>query len=48
MQARGETNDEVCQYNDFALVKIDPADVATKKSEGHIETDYTKYLRRMH
>jgi len=28
MQAGGETNPDVCQYNDLALVKIDPADVA--------------------
>jgi hypothetical protein len=28
MQADGETNPDVCQYNDFALVKLDPADVA--------------------
>ena len=27
MQATGETNADACQYNDFALVKIDPADV---------------------
>lgn len=27
MQARGETNQNACEYNDFALVKIDPADV---------------------
>jgi hypothetical protein len=27
MQARGETNPDTCQYNDFALVRIDPADV---------------------
>jgi hypothetical protein len=26
MQQRGESNDDVCQYNDFALVKLDPAD----------------------
>ncbi len=25
---------------------IDPADDATKKSEGHLETDYTKYLNK--
>jgi hypothetical protein len=25
---------------------IDPADDATKKSEGHLETDYIKYLKR--
>jgi amidase len=24
---------------------IDPADAATKKSDGHVETDYTKYLK---
>ena len=28
MQAGGETNADVCQFNDLALVKIDPADVA--------------------
>ena len=27
MQAAGETNADACQYNDFALVRIDPADV---------------------
>jgi len=27
MQALGETNPNTCQYNDLALVKIDPADV---------------------
>src|SRR5688572_18621771 len=27
MQARGETNPDACEYNDFALVRIDPADV---------------------
>ena len=27
MQARGETDPDACQYNDFALVRIDPADV---------------------
>jgi hypothetical protein len=27
MQAVGETNADACQYNDFALVRIDPADV---------------------
>ena len=27
MQQRGETNVDACDYNDFALVKIDPADV---------------------
>jgi hypothetical protein len=27
MQSVGETNDDACQYNDFALVRIDPADV---------------------
>lgn len=26
MQERGETNDDICQYNDFALVRLDPAD----------------------
>ena len=29
MQAVGETDPDTCQYNDFALVKIDPADVAS-------------------
>ena len=28
MQARGETNADACAYNDFALVRVDPADVA--------------------
>jgi hypothetical protein len=28
MQAHGEGNDETCAYNDLALVRIDPADVA--------------------
>ena len=28
MQAVGETNPDVCAYNDLALVRIDPADVA--------------------
>ena len=28
MQQAGETDEETCAYNDFALVKIDPADVA--------------------
>ena len=27
MQAAGETDADACQYNDFALVRIDPADV---------------------
>jgi hypothetical protein len=27
MQSVGETNEDACQYNDFALVRIDPADV---------------------
>ena len=27
MQARGETDAATCQYNDFALVRLDPADV---------------------
>jgi hypothetical protein len=27
MQANGEKDDETCQYNDLALVKLDPADV---------------------
>jgi Trypsin len=29
MQARGETNPDVCAYNDFALVKLSAADAAT-------------------
>jgi hypothetical protein len=29
MQARGEANPDTCQYNDLALVKIDPADVGS-------------------
>ena len=29
MQAGGESNADVCAYNDLALVKIDPADVAS-------------------
>src|SRR3954471_125437 len=28
MQSQGETNPDVCAYNDLALIKIDPADVA--------------------
>lgn len=28
MQANGETDEETCAYNDLALVRIDPADVA--------------------
>ncbi|MDO9496629.1 MAG: hypothetical protein Q7J48_13075, partial [Nocardioides sp.] len=28
MQARGESNADTCAYNDFALVKVDAADVA--------------------
>jgi amidase len=27
------------------MTGIDPADSATKKSEGHVETDYTRYLK---
>ena len=27
MQVNGETDEETCEYNDFALVRIDPADV---------------------
>lgn len=27
MQANGETNPDACAYNDFALIRIDPADV---------------------
>jgi hypothetical protein len=27
MQQAGETNEDACAYNDFALVKVDPADV---------------------
>ena len=29
MQGRGETNADACQYNDFALVRLDPADHAS-------------------
>jgi hypothetical protein len=29
MQAKGETDPDTCAYNDLALVKIDPADVAS-------------------
>jgi hypothetical protein len=29
MQAAGETDADTCAYNDLALVKVDPADVAT-------------------
>jgi hypothetical protein len=28
MQANGVTDDETCQYNDLALIKLDPSDVA--------------------
>jgi hypothetical protein len=28
MQGAGESDDETCQYNDLALIKLDPADVA--------------------
>src|SRR4051812_28864086 len=28
MQQQGETNPDTCQYNDLALIKIDPADVS--------------------
>ena len=28
MQQNGESNGDACEYNDFALVKLDPADVA--------------------
>jgi hypothetical protein len=28
MQAAGETNSDVCAYNDFALIRLDPADFA--------------------
>src|SRR5687767_9013266 len=28
MQAEGETDPDACEFNDFALVRIDPADVA--------------------
>src|SRR3954454_24668498 len=27
MQSSGEADDETCQYNDLALIKLDPADV---------------------
>jgi hypothetical protein len=29
MQARGETDPDTCAFNDFALIRIDPADVAS-------------------
>lgn len=29
MQRRGETNPDACEYNDLALVKVDPADVGS-------------------
>jgi hypothetical protein len=29
MQAKGETNPDVCEFNDLALIRIDPADVAS-------------------
>lgn len=29
MQSRGEANPDTCQYNDLALVRLDPADVAS-------------------
>ncbi len=29
MQALGETNPDTCQFNDLALVKLDPADVGS-------------------
>ena len=29
MQAKGETDPNTCQYNDFALVEVDPADAAS-------------------
>jgi hypothetical protein len=29
MQARGEKNADACEYNDLALIRIDPADVAS-------------------
>jgi hypothetical protein len=29
MQARGETDPDTCAYNDFALIRLDPADVAS-------------------
>ncbi len=29
MQQRGETDEETCAYNDFALVRLDPADVGS-------------------
>jgi hypothetical protein len=28
MQALGETDPDICQYNDFALLRLDPADAA--------------------
>jgi hypothetical protein len=27
MQARGESDPDTCQFNDLALIRIDPADV---------------------
>ena len=33
MQAANETDPNACQYNDFALIKIDPADVASVSPE---------------
>ena len=33
MQAAKETDPNTCQYNDFALIKIDPADVASVSPE---------------
>jgi hypothetical protein len=29
MQANGETDPDTCAYNDFALIRLDPADVAS-------------------
>ena len=34
MQANGETNADACAYNDFALVRIDPADVGQRQPVG--------------
>ncbi len=34
MQGRGEANASACQYNDFALVKLDPADAAKRQPVG--------------
>ncbi len=33
MQANGETNPDACAYNDFALVRLDPADVRERRPD---------------